>query len=59
MPLYINRIVVSVHRLRTCGGGFLGPTPLVEQNGGDQDDHFDHDGDEGLERLLEADDLQQ
>ncbi|KAF3851369.1 hypothetical protein F7725_013141 [Dissostichus mawsoni] len=32
---------------------------LIEQNDGHQDDHLDHYGDEGLQRLMEADDLQQ
>lgn len=44
--------------LITCCAVFLRLAFLVEQNDGDQDDHRDHYDDEGLQRLIEADDLQ-
>lgn len=44
--------------LTTCCGGFLGSAFLVEEDGGDQDNHLDHNDGEGLQRLVERDDLQ-
>lgn len=35
----------------------LGPTFLIEQDGSDQDDHLDHDDYEGLQGLINSDDL--
>lgn len=49
--------VTALCRL-TCWGVFLGATFLVEQDGSDQDYHLNHDGDEGLQGLMESDDLQ-
>lgn len=58
--LKCNRNTDTKHKvccLTTCCGVFLGPTFLVEQNGGDQDHHLHHNGYEGLQRLVESDDL--
>lgn len=41
----------------TCGRVSLGSAFLVEQDGGDQDNHLNHDDGEGLQRLVERDDL--
>lgn len=47
-----------LHILTTFRGFLLGAALLVEQDGGDEDHHLHHDGDEGLQRLVERDDLE-
>lgn len=55
----INNCIAAVCCLTTSHGVLLAPTFLVEQNGGDQDGHLNHNGYEKLQRLMESDDLQE
>lgn len=47
-----------LHVLTTFCGFLLGAAFLIQQDGSNEDHHLNHNGNEGLQRLIERDDLQ-